>query len=415
MPLSEMIGEMIGWCGHAMFGALALLAVALTLAGIGQAVAGLLAVRRFAKRSAPPNAALPPVTILKPLHGDEPMLEAALASVCAQDYPDFQIVFGVQNPADPAISVVHRLQKRFPCRDIDLVIDPTQHGANHKISNLINMLPVARHDMLIIGDSDVHCEPDYLRRVMAEFAVPGTGLVTTLYAGLVAESTLPALLGATSINHGFVPGALMSRDLGRQDCLGATMALRLETLTALGGLPELVDHLADDNVLGSRVRALGLGIRLATTVPATTVPETKFAALISHELRWSRTILSLVPVAFALSCIQFPLAWAAFAAALQPGWPTLALFAAAWIARAMVAVSIDRALGLTRQGRSTPVPVWLLPLRDLLSLGIMLASYVSDNVEWRGQIMHTHSTDHIDPDSRRAAIAASTPQGPILS
>lgn len=411
MPLLEMIG----WPGHAILAGLALLAVVLTLAGIGQALAGLLSVRRFAKQAVPPNLELPPVTILRPLHGDEPMLEAALASVCAQDYPDYQIVFGVQNPADPAIAVVQRLQERFPLRGINLVIDATPHGANGKIGNLINMLPLAQHDMLIIGDSDVHCAPDYLRRVMAEFAVPGTGLVTTLYAGLAADNTLPARLGATAINHGFVPGALMSRALGRQDCLGATMALRRETLAALGGLRELVDHLADDNLLGQRVRALGLRIRLATSVPATTVPEASLPALISHELRWSRTILSLVPVAFTLSCVQFPLAWAILAMALRPGWATLALFAAAWITRALAAINIDTALGLARQGRSTPAPIWLLPLRDLLSLGIMLASYVSNTVEWRGQMMHTGISAAAAPDPRHAAIAASTPQGPVLS
>jgi ceramide glucosyltransferase len=380
-----------------MMQGLALLATLLALAGIGQALAGWRAVRRFAADPGLPEGTLPPLTLLKPLHGDEPMLEAALASVCAQDYPQFQVVFGVQDPNDAAIAVVRRLQARFADRAIDLVIDPTPHGANRKVANLINMLPAARHDHLVIADSDLHCAPDYLRRVAAEFAGPDVGLVVTLYAGLAANASLAGRLGASAINHGFLPGALMSRRLGREDCLGATMALRRDTLARIGGFEALVPHLADDNVLGQLVRAQGLRIRMAASVPATTVPEATLDALFRHELRWSRTILSLVPVAFALSAIQYPIFWAllawALSAAIAPLWCGAALVLLAWLVRALAARGIDRALGLVGQHRATPVPIWLLPLRDILSIAIVLASYSSDRVEWRGQIMHTHPAE----------------------
>ncbi len=328
-----------------------------------------------------------------------------------QDYEPYQIVFGVQDENDPAIAVVNRLRARHPTRDVALVIDPTPHGQNRKIANLINMLPSARHTLLVIADSDLHCAPDYLTRVVAAFGVPGTGLVTTLYAGLAANRTLAARLGASAINHGFLPGALMSRAMGRQDCLGATMALRSDTLTQIGGLHALVDHLADDNVLGQLVRARGLKVTMATTIPATTVPETNLNALFRHELRWSRTILSLVPVAFAASSIQFPLAWALAALALAPSPWTLALFAAAWAARAATGADIDRALGLVSQNRATPVPKWLLPLRDALSLAVILASYASDKVEWRGQMMHTRPNAPSTLESERSTAS----QGTVLS
>ncbi len=389
-------------------------------AGIGQALAGLRAVRRFAGIAAYPAFEQPSVTLLKPLYGDEPLLEQALASVCAQDYPRFQIVFGVQDALDPAISVVRRLQQQFANVDITLVINAAQHGRNRKVSNLINMLPHARHDTLLIADSDLHCAPDYLARIMAEFASPNVGLVTTLYAGLASNSTLAARLGATAINHGFVPGALMSRDLGREDCLGASMALRRETLVRIGGLSALADHLADDNMLGELVRSLGLRIRLATTVPATTVPEVSINALFHHELRWSRTILSLVPVEFVLSSIQFPLFWAALAWILSgAGWAA-GLFFVAWASRALAAYGIDRALGLTRSGRADPVPALLLPARDLLSIAIILASYASDKVEWRGQMMHTRPAEPISAEqdrdiSRATAHQAPAHQGTVLS
>ncbi len=378
-----------------MFLGLTLLATLLALAGVGQAIAGFLSVRRFAADSGLPEGELPAITLLKPLHGDEPLLEAALASVCAQDYPQFQVVFGVQNPDDAAIAVVRRLQSRFPDRAIDLVINPAQHGANRKIGNLINMLQAARHDYLVIADSDLHCAPDYLRRVAAEFAGPNVGLVTTLYAGLAANHSVAARLGASAINHSFLPGALMSRDLGREDCLGATMALRRETLARIGGLEALVAHLADDNVLGQLVRGLGLRIRIAATVPATTVPEASLGALYLHELRWSRTILSLVPLEFAASAIQYPLFWAllawAFSLPVAPIWCGALLVAVAWLGRAFAANGIDRALGLVAQRRATAAPILLMPLRDLLSITIVLASYASDTVEWRGNIMHTHA------------------------
>jgi ceramide glucosyltransferase len=361
-------------------------------AGMAQAVFGYRAVRRFARRLvAPPRPGdRPPITVLKPLHGDEPLLEAALASVLAQRYPVFQIVFGVHDRDDPALAVVARLRARFPQADIAVVADPAGHGDNRKIGNLINMLPAARHDVLVIADSDVHVAPDYLERIADELAIPGTGLVTTLYAGLPGNASLPAILGATMITHGFLPGALMARDIGRQDCLGATMALRRDTLAAIGGLAALVNHLADDHVLGKLVRRQGLAVRMAATVATTTVPETTMPDLFSHELRWARTILALVPREYALSLIQYPLFWAAMAIGCSGGrdW-AVELFLAAWGTRALCAHLIDRCLVATHPGLFAPAPLWLLPLRDLMSMLIALASYGGDRVEWRGQVMHT--------------------------
>jgi ceramide glucosyltransferase len=357
----------------------------LVVAGCAQAFAGTWAVRRFRAAPAPVSGARPAITVLKPLHGDEPLLEAALASVCAQDYPRFQVVFGVQTPADPALGVVDRLRHRFPACDIAVVVDSAAHGMNRKVGNLMNMLAAARHDVLVIGDSDVHCEADFLARVADTLAQPGTGLVTTLYTGVPGAGVLTGRLGASWISHTFLPGAMLARMLGRQDCLGATMALRRDTLAAIGGFAALVDHLADDHRLGRLVRQAGLAVRLAPTVPATTVPETELAALLRHELRWARTLRALVPLPFALSAVQFPLFWAGLAMLLSAGagW-TWILFLLAWGARAAAAWAIDDALGLTQPARA---PVWLLPLRDWLSVGVMLASYGGNRVEWRGQVL----------------------------
>ena len=359
-------------------------AALVTVAGLLQAVIGWWVVQRHSRRGSAPGNWQPPITILKPLHGDEPLLEAALASFCSQDYPCFQIVFGLQDPTDPALHVIRRLRTRFPAVDMAVVIDPGQHGINRKISNLINMYPHAAHDVIVIADSDIHAPPKYLADLAAELSRPGVGLVTTLYAGLRATKTVAARLGAAQINHSFLPGALLARSLGRKDCLGATMALRRQTLESVGGLHALVHHLADDAVLGRLVTARGETVALASTVPATTVPEMRVSHLFAHELRWGRTIQSLAPVGFGLSAVQYPLFWAGLAVVLSGFGPwALALFAAAWLARAAAMMGIDAILGLP-----AVVSVWWLPIRDLMSVAVIVASYGGRQVAWRGHILH---------------------------
>lgn len=361
------------------------------LVGICQAVVGWWLVRHCVAGwktcdDDEPVVPLPPITVLKPLHGDEPLLEAALESTIRQDYPAFQIVFGVQDPADPAIAVVERLRARHPDAALALVIDATDHGPNRKVGNLMNMVRQARHDLIVIADSDLLVHPDYLRRIDRTLAQPGVGLATVLYVGLPASDALAARLGATQITHGFLPGAVMARAMGREDCLGATMALTRETLERIGGLRALVNHLADDNVLGQRVRALGLRVALAPTIVATTVPETTIGMLFRHELRWARTIRALVPASHAASILQYPLFWAALAGSTSPfGWT---VFALAWITRAVAARGIDRALASMRPGAVPPCPIWLLPLREALSVAVWLVSHGGTRVEWRGQGLH---------------------------
>jgi ceramide glucosyltransferase len=377
-------------------------AAGLSAVGLVQGGVGAVLVRRFSHGPRAEPVAVAPITVLKPLHGDEPLLEEALASVCRQDYPVWQVVFGVQDAADTALPVVRRLQGRFPDCDIAVVVDATAHGPNRKVANLINMLPAAKHDVLVIADADVHVAPDWLRRVVAALGSPGVGLVTTVYTGRSACGPLPpppsrkrrgslavTRLGALQINHYFLPGALLARAMGRQDCLGATMVLRRETLERIGGFPALVNHLADDNVLGRLVQGLGLRVALADTIPATTVAETSLGALWRHELRWARTIRALEPVPFAASVVQYPLVWAALAVLLSGGAPwSLAWFVLTWGIRALLARGIDRALGLANR-----TPLWLLPLRELMSVAVMVASYAGRRVDWRGHTMQAKGFD----------------------
>lgn len=373
---------------------LAALACALTgVAGCAQAAIGTFLVRRFCDREKqiPALPAFPPLTILKPLHGDEPLLEEALESFFTQDYPNYQIVFGVQRANDPAIALVRRLQARHPAQDIALVINGALHGANRKVSNLINMLPQVKHDLLVISDSDIHVRPDYLKQVALPFATPNVGLVTTLYAGLPATRSLPRLLSACQINHNFLPGVLLSRYLGRQDCLGATMAVTRTMLETVGGLPALVDHVADDAVLGRLVRAQGRDIAIAGCMTWTTIAEDSFGDLLRHELRWGRTVRALAPGGYLASSIQLPLFWLTAAMVLLPhaNWP-LTVFLCGWTFRAICAFAMDRTVG-----QRSVLPLLLLPLRDWLSALVMLGSMTGSRVDWRGHTMHV--TPHVMP------------------
>ena len=350
-------------------------------AGIAQSAVGYGLLRRKQREVAATLPVWPAITVLKPLCGDEALLDAALSSFCEQDYPEFQIVFGVQSAADPALETVARLRRQYPLLAIDVIVDATRHGRNAKVGNLINMFPAARHDLIVIADSDIHAPPDTLRSVAAALMQPGVGLVSTLYTGLPATGALAGALGAAQINHSFLPGALMARSLGRQDCLGAIMALQRSTLIRIGGLAALSDHLADDALLGQLVRDQGLRVALAAAIPATTVPETRLPALFAHELRWMRTVKSVAPVGFVLGVLQYPLFWAALMLAFEidmaAAW---VVFLTMWLIRSILAELFDQLLHSV--GR---LPMWCLPFRDVLSVATILASYRSNRVAWRGK------------------------------
>ena len=362
---------------------LAWIAGIFALIGLAQQFVGTVLVSRFvAVRPESPVRAVP-VSVLKPLCGVEPLTELALESFFLLDYPTHQLVFGAHDAADPALAIVELLRTRYPAHDVAVVVSPVLHGSNRKISNLINMLPAAKHDALVMSDADIHVPPYFLNRVVAALQAGNVGLVTTLYTGLAGTPHLATTLGANQINYNFLPGALLARALGRQDCLGVTMALTRPTLAAVGGLQALVNHLADDQVLGRLVQAQRMGLTLAQVIPATTVPEADFQALFRHELRWARTIRALVPLPYAASALQFSLVWAALCIGLSGGaWIAIILFLAVLYARYLLARRIDATLGLAKAGEA-----WLFVVRDVVSAAVFIASYAGDQVHWRGQAM----------------------------
>lgn len=357
------------------------------LIGVIQQYLGTFLIQRFHAAPAPVLTEHPPVSLLKPLCGVEPLTELALESFFLIDYPVYQLVFGVQNKQDPVLDIVARLRARYPERDVTVIVDPTLHGTNRKISNLINMYPAAAYETLVMSDADIHVPPYFLDRVVAALSAPRVGLVTTLYTGLPGTPHLATLMGANQINYTFLPGALLARKLGRQDCLGVTMALTKTVLAEIGGLEAVANHLADDQVLGRIVRAKGYELTLAPVIPATTVPENDFRALFRHELRWARTIRALVPIPYAASVLQISLFWAMLAV-LASGFAPWAwvLFVLVLLARYCAARRIDAMLGLPKAGDA-----WLFLVRDFCSALIYIASYTGDKVDWRGQIMRADS------------------------
>jgi ceramide glucosyltransferase len=354
--------------------------------------------RGFAERPLRRAAAFPPVSILKPLCGEDLDLYENLASFCRQDYPAWQIVFGVQDATDPAIAVVRRLMTAFPSADLTLVVEREGRGGNLKVANLQNMLPAARHDLLVIADSDMRVSPGYLAAVTAPLLEPATGLVTCLYRGIPAAGRW-SRLAALHVNHGFLPQALVAERLGaRGGCFGATLALRRDTLAAIGGFAAIADRLADDHALGAAVRRHGRTVVLSPHVVDNIMAEPSLGALFRHELRWARTIRAIAPAGFLGSVVTQPVALALAALVVGPwSFAAVAMLVAALICRGVMVRMVDRALGLPR------TPLWLLPIRDLLSFAVFVASFFTRKVAWRDRIFRIGRNGRLILDGDRPA------------
>src|SRR6202045_2473020 len=329
------------------------------------AVCGCLFARGFVRSELAPAKNFPSVTILKPLHGAEPGLLANLAGFCVQDYPGpVQIVFGVEDHADPAIDVVHRLVAEFPDCDIELVVNSFSHGTNRKVSNLINLAAEARHDVLVLSDSDIIVDPDYLKTRVGPLDAPGVGLVTCLYRSAAAPGLWPRL-AAAAIDHHFLPSVLFGLKLGlAKPCFGSTIALSKNTLGVIGGFHSVVDQLADDYALGKMVRRAGLNVAIPSLIVEHACTHRTARDLFHHELRWARTIRFVDALGFIGSGVTHAFPLALLGTLLGGITPASIIVIAALACRFCLQRQLDRALG--RQSN----PFWMGPLRDLLSCAV---------------------------------------------
>ena len=333
------------------------------------------------------GAELPPVSILKPLKGTDPEMYESFRSHCLQDYPNYEIVFGVSDANDAAIENVRKLQREFPDRKIQLVVCSQILGANVKVSNLEQMLPHVQHEHCIVNDSDIRVERDYLRRVMAPLADRREGMVTCLYRG-VAGGTLGSRLEALGISTDFCASVLAARALegGIRFGLGSTLAFRRSDLEKIGGFISFVDYLADDYELGKRLAELGLKVELSNVVVETFLPAYGLRDFMAHQLRWARGVRDARKAGYSGLIFTFGIFWALIALAASGGklwaWAALAL---AVVLRFAVAIVVG--WGVLRDSRVFKY-AWLIPVRDLMAVGVWIASFAGHRVMWRGEAFH---------------------------
>lgn len=363
----------------------ALVAVLFALCGMGFYLLCLWSAHRFQRtRRQSAVEVTPPVTILKPLRGVDPQMYESFRSHCMQDYPEYEIIFGVSEPDDPAAEAVHRLIKEFPGCKIRLVVCPEVLGNNRKVSNLVQMMASAKYNLLLINDSDIFVSPDYLRRVMAPFAKPEVGMVTCPYRGIAAQ-TLGSKLESIGISTDFIAGVLVARQIekGIHFALGSTLAMSRKALDAIGGLHPLVDYLADDFELGFRIAKAGYEVVLADVVVETHLPAYSFRGFFDHQMRWARSTRDSRRLGYVGLLLTFGLPWAIIAVLLAPlswwSWTTLALAAAL---RAAVAINVG--IGVVHD-RALWRSLWLLPVRDVIAFWVWFASFADNKVQWRGE------------------------------
>ena len=326
----------------------------------------------------------PPVSILKPLCGLEPDLYANLRSFCEQDYPLTQIVFGVRDPSDPALSVVDQLIAEFPDLSIAVVINPRLYGDNFKNSNLMNMLESASHDILVIADSDARVGPDYVGRVTAPLREPEIGLITCIYRG-IPTPTVWSRLGAMYVNEWFMPSVLLAWLFGHDNyASGQTLCLRRDTLEAIGGLRPIANHLADDYRLGEMIRSLGLKIVLSNYQVEAQHHEPSLESLAAHQARWMRTLKVLKPRSFRFLFLTFSTPLAVLGMALESSAGSM--YSVAWTMFAVTFVAQLTLHLIHRKAGETDrfADVMLIPARDLLLCWTWLRTFFVSRVTWRG-------------------------------
>jgi len=360
-----------------------LLPFIVVLPSLAYSLISLACARRFFSAAPPRSPEAPPVTILKPVKGMDAGSYENFASFCRQEYAGpVQLLFAAASADDPVIPVIHRLMAEFGGSDISLVINPAIHGPNYKVSNLINAFPQARHDIIIVCDSDIRVPPNYLASVTARFRDPRVGLVTSLYRTSSAP-TIATAIEATGFTAEMIPNVLVALQLeGLSFALGASMAVRREALAAIGGFGALVDYLADDYQLGNKVHRAGWLIALDGTFVESMLRAEELLPVLARQLRWARTMRVSRPGGYLASGITLPFPAVLLAGFLAPSsGPALAAIGLLYGVRLAVTATFSRSF--VRDGL-LPAWLWLIPLRDMLAFFTWALSFLGNRVEWRG-------------------------------
>jgi len=327
-------------------------------------------------------AVLPPATILKPVHGLEKNLNENLRSTCMQDYPEYQVIFSVQKPDDPAIPLLKMLQQEFGSERVTVAIEDRRGGSNGKINNMMGALPHARHEILVISDSDVRLRPDYLKTIVAPLADPEVGCVCTLYKAASAKTWFEKMELLT-LNADFMPSVVFAYVTGASNfCLGASAALRRSTLEEIGGLESLADYLVEDYEMGRRIWSSGSKIAIVPYFVDTMVDLRTPSQWWEHQVYWDQNTRAARPFAFLATAVirstPFALLYA-LARRFDPIGIT-----ALGLALALRYVTAAFILGWGFRDKEGLRSIGLLWLRDVSALGSWLLAFTKRTTVWRG-------------------------------
>jgi ceramide glucosyltransferase len=357
--------------------------LALALGPFGYYILAITAARRFFRNRPPISKDFaPPVSVLKPVRGLDREAYENYASFCRQEYPKFEIIFGVTEESDPAVPVIEKLIRDFPQCKIRLLIGAPALGTGDKVNKLCRMVREAKHDILIISDSDIRVAPGYLYAVAAPFADPQVGAVTCLYRG-ITDGTLVSEMEALGNTSDFDAGVLSAWQLGGVDfTLGATMATTKERLAQIGGFEALVDHFSDDYELGHRITALGYRVEVTTFPVFTVFPSQTLAQCFRHQVRWMLTMKHSQPWGHFSLIFTQGLPWAILAALIAPSWGIAAFYLAGYaVLRWLMAWTVGV------WGVRDPIlckKMYLVPLRDAFAFVVWMTSFFKRRIEWRG-------------------------------
>jgi ceramide glucosyltransferase len=361
----------------------------LALCGLGYCLLVLWSARSFSHR-ARGTGHPQPVSILKPVKGVDARMYAGFVSHCTQQYgAAYEILFGVSDPADPAVAMVRQLQAEFPTIEIRLIECGQRLGTSGKVSNLVQMVPHARYRHYIVNDSDILVSPQYLTRVMAEFVDGKVGMVTVPYIGRASsrasERTVWSKLEALGIATDFFAGVLTARKIegGIHFGLGSTLAFTRESLDAIGGLEPLLEYLADDYELGVRIARAGYGVVLANEVVETAVPKYTLRGFWDHQMRWMRSTRDSRRAGYAGLVFTYALPWAILNC-VATGFTLWSFSLLSLVCAVRVAVALTVGVGILRDEQVLR-DLWLLPARDFMGLLLWAWSYASNTVVWRGE------------------------------
>ncbi len=369
-----------------------LLAVAVA-AAVYQLLALAAGLRQCALREKPARE-FPPVSILKPVRGLDPHFYESIRSHALIDYPCFEVVFGASDPADPAIAEIERLQAEYPEAAIRLV-DITTDKPNRKVGVLADLAAAARYPVLVVNDSDIEVPRDYLERIVAPLEDETVGMVTCLYRA--RADSWPGRLEAIGIATDFAPSVLVAPLVGVTEfALGSTMAFRASDLERIGGFESVADYIADDYHLSRQIRALGRTVVISKCVVATSVPETGWANVWRHQLRWARTIRMSRRGGYAGLPISNATLWAVALTAAGLWRPSLALFGLRLAAGLVTAVAV---LG----DRRALIDAFLIPLRDLAGVALWVGGLFGSTVVWRDARLRLDRDGRIIEIDRREA------------